>query len=259
MKQHLRITLSSLLFVLVLWGCVPQMLADASQWPDMLTPIYFQASANDAFRRDVDRFLAACQSDPFHHPLVNALGEIPTFAVPAMGVFGAQKGPDRAAQHHAAVDMHVGNRETLVNVYAAHDGVAATYRDADKYRHYLSITKEVLDADGLPIGKLVTLYAHIDLDLDEADGLILNGAAVRAGDLISQHLYSETVGGPHLHFEIRYYRPSDQGTEEFYGFAGPRADPALTEPSAGPWSLGIWNPNVGYGFGDPRNHGLTLY
>lgn len=107
--------------------------------------------------------------------------------------------------------------------------------------------------------KLVTPYAYIDLDLDEADGLILNGVTVHAGDLISQHLYAGTVGGPHLHFEIRYYRPADIGDEEFYGFAGPRTDPSLTEPPSGPWTHGIWNPNVGYGFGDPRNHGLIFY
>ncbi len=105
----------------------------------------------------------------------------------------------------------------------------------------------------------MTLYAHIDLDLDKADGLSLNGQTVQAGDLISRHLYSGTVGGPHLHFEIRYYRSTDSGDEEFYGFAGPRADPVLTQPSGGSWLYGIWNPSVGYGFGDPRNHGVTLY
>ncbi|TFH07155.1 MAG: hypothetical protein E4H08_09955, partial [Candidatus Atribacteria bacterium] len=75
-------------------------------------------------------------------------------------------------------------------------------------------------------------HAAVDLDLDEVSGLNLNGQIVQAGDLISQHLYAGTAGGPHLHFEIRYLRPEDTGNEEFYGFAGPRADPALTEPSA---------------------------
>ncbi len=259
MNQHLRITLGILLFALVLHGCVPQMLAVSSEWPDMLTPMYYLAGTDSAFGVEVDRFILACQAKPFHHPLASMSGQIPDFTVPAMGVFGAQKGPDMAAQHHAAVDMHVGCRATLVNVYAAHDGVAVTYRDAAKYRHYLSITKEILDVNGLAIGRLVTIYAHIDLDLDEAGGLTLDGQAVQAGDLISQHLYSGTAGGPHLHFEIRYYRPTDIGDEEFYGFAGPRSDPALTEPSVEPWPYGVWNPDIGYGFGDARNHGMTLY
>jgi len=248
-----------LLLVFLLAGCVPQILVEASEWADMLTPAYYQASEGGAFRIELDLLLLVCQADDFHHPLANGQGQIPEFTVPVVGVFGAQKGPDGAAQHHAAVDLHVQNRATAVNVYAAHDGVVATFRDADKYRQYVSISKNILDRSGAVLGKLVTLYAHIDLDLDEADGLILNGATVLAGDLISQHLYAGTVGGPHLHFEIRYYRPTDIGREEFYGFAGPRSDPSLTELSASPWPHGIWNPSVGFGFGDPRNHGLTLY
>jgi hypothetical protein len=62
------------------------------------------------------------------------------------------------------------------------------------------------------IGKRVTLYVHVDLDLDEAGGLSLDGQIVKAGGLISQHLYSDTVGGPLLHFEIRYYRADDHAT-----------------------------------------------
>ena len=259
MKHPIRIVLGVALLALLLQGCAPQMLAGASEWPDMLTPTYYQASMNDAFRTEVDQFLSVCQDEPFHHPLANESGQIPEFTVPASGLFGAKKGPDIAAQHHAAVDLHVGSRVTSVNVFAAHEGVVATYRDADKYRHYLSISKDIVDAEGVMIGKLVTLYAHIDLDLDEASGLLLDGQTVQAGDLLSRHLYSGTVGGPHLHFEIRYYRPADIGDETFYGFAGPRTDPSLTEPSSGPWSHGVWNLNVGYGFGDPRNHGLIFY
>jgi murein DD-endopeptidase MepM/ murein hydrolase activator NlpD len=259
MKSVARLLLWIVLLI-GLQGCSQQMLAAASEWPDMLTPTYYRAGAGGAFTAEVDRFILACQADDFHHPLANGQGQIPEFTVPSIGVFGAQKGPDVAAQHHAAVDLHVRNRATaVVNVYAAHDGMVATFRDADKYRHYVSITSTILDSGGAVLGKLVTLYAHIDLDLDEADGLILNGSTVRAGDLISQHLYSGTAGGPHLHFEIRYYRPTDSGDEEFYGFAGPKVDPGLSEPSTGPWPHGIWNPNVGYGFGDPRNHGLVLY
>ena len=64
------------------------------------------------------------------------------------------------------------NSEGLV---AAYDGVVATFRDAPKYRHYISITKIITDKDGKELGKLVTLYAHVELDLDEADGLVMDG------------------------------------------------------------------------------------
>ena len=67
---------------------------------------------------------------------------------------------------------------------------------------------------------------------------------------------SGTVGGPHLHFETRYYRLGDAGDETFYGSADPFSEEKLTEPSAGQWSYGIWNPDVGYGFGHPSSHGL---
>ena len=51
------------------------------------------------------------------------------------------------------------------------------------------------------LGKLVTVYAHIELN--EADGLLLEGKLVQKGELLSNHLYSGTMGGPHLHFEVR--------------------------------------------------------
>ena len=97
----------------------------------------------------------------------------------------------------------------------------------------------------------MTLYAHVDLDLDEADGLSMSRKTVKAGDLISKNLYSETRGGPHLHFEIRYYRPDDDGTEEFYGIRG-------SVPGAGEWPNGYWDPDTGYGFGHPDSHGLRF-
>lgn len=148
--------------------------------------------------------------------------------------------------------------ETKVALYAAHDGRVTTFRDAPKYRHYLAITKEVLDEAGESPGKLVTLYGHIDLDLNEADGLSLYGKEIRKGELMSRHLYSGTRGGPHLHFEVRYYRPGDAGDEAFYGLSMPGSDPAeLSVASAGPWTLGLWNPNVGYGYADPHNHGIA--
>lgn len=212
---------------------------------DMLTPSYYDGTLKD----EVDQFLDACQEEVFHHPLENERGRTPSYDAPAWGAFGAGKGPTRTEQHHPATDLKI---KGDVAIYAAHDGVVATIRNAPKYRNYISITQAITDTNGKKLGKLVTLYAHVDLDLDEKDGLFLDGKTVKAGDLISKNLWSGTKGGPHLHFEIRYYRPSDNGTEEFYGFRG-------SMPSSGKWPYGKWDPEHGYGFGDPSNHGLRLH
>ncbi len=226
---------------------------------DMLTPRYYLPADNNAFRIEVDRFIAAARKEPFHQPLRNAAGKSPRFSMRRMGKFGAGKGPGGNKSHHAAVDFHVGNRETNVAMYAAHDGRVSTVRDAPKYRQYLAITKNVAAENGDILGKIVTLYAHLDLDQDEAAGLAMNGKKVRKGDLVSKHLYSGTRGGPHLHFEVRYYRPHDKGTETFYGFRFPGQPTDLTHESVEPWSYGYWNLKVGYGFADPRNHGVICY
>ena len=228
--------------------------------PDMLTPAYYGAASNNPLRAEIDQFLAAARRERFFHPLGKRAGEAVRFHTPLMGRFGAGKGPGGDKQHHPAVDFHIGFRETNVLLYAAYDGTVATYRDAPKYRHYVSITRDVTDEQGKTLGKIVTLYGHVDLDLDEKAGLSLNGKTVRKGELISKNLYAGTRGGPHLHFEVRYYRPDDEGTETFYGFRFP-GQPAsdLTAKGAGPWNYGYWNANVGYGFGDPRNHGVRCY
>ena len=227
--------------------------ATEAAFGDMLTPVYYNAATNAAFRAEVDRFIYYARQEVFHHPLEDASGHIPAYSIPDMGRFGATKPPWGTPQsYHPASDLHVGNAETDVQLFAAHDGVVAVYRDADKYRHYLTITKDVVDAAGTVEGKVSTLYAHIDLDLDEAEGLVMDGRTVAKGDLVSQNLYSGTVGGPHLHFEIRYYRASDSGSEEFYG------GPLYSEPSSGPWQYGYWEPQVGYGFAHPGNHGLDF-
>ena len=221
---------------------------------DMLTPQYYLSANGTPFRDEVNKFVYFRRMEQCHHPLENSIGEIPHYSIPAMGEFGAGKGPTGTAQHHAALDFHVGHNETNVTMYAAHDGYVAVYRDAPKYRNYLSITKNIADSTGAVIGKMVTLYAHIDLDLDAADNILLDGHYVKQGAIVSTHLYSGTMGGPHLHFEIRYYRPADVGDEELYGFVGPQGSVTLTEHSAGSWLYGYWNPDIGYGFANPENH-----
>lgn len=62
------------------------------------------------------------------------------------------------------------------------------------------------------IGQMVTIYGHLDLTLDEADNIFMDGQTVHQGDIVSKHLYSGTTGGPHLHFETRFYRPADDKT-----------------------------------------------
>ena len=202
-------------------------------------------------RKEVDAFLSVCQKVKMKHPLENAKGLTPSYDAPGWGSFGAGKGPTRTEQHHPATDLKVGGGKTEVELFAAHDGTILTVRNADKYRHFISITKVIADESGKELGKLVTLYGHVDLDLDEADDLNMNGKTVKAGDLISKNLWSGTRGGPHLHFEIRYYRPTDDGTEEFYGFRE-------STPGAGDWPNGFWDPEVGYGFGHPESHCLRL-
>jgi murein DD-endopeptidase MepM/ murein hydrolase activator NlpD len=214
---------------------------------DMMTPAYYTGEITS----EADVFLSACRKVQMRHPLENRSGKTPDHTIPGWGNFGAGKGPTRTEQHHPAVDLHVGNRQTEVELFAAHDGVVAIVRDAPKYRHYISITKSITNETGKVLGKLVTLYGHVDLDLDAADGLKKDGQLVKAGDLISRNLYADTRGGPHLHFEIRYYRPSDSGTEEFYGFR-------QAMPGAGDWPHGRWNPECGYGYGHPESHGLHL-
>ncbi len=222
---------------------------------DLLTPEYYVSGESSPFREEVDGFLFCVRQERFHHPLANEAGETPAFNVPANGVFEAGRGPGGTAEYHGAVDLHVGNQATAVDLFAAHDGVVSTFRDAPRYRHYVAITKTVENC-GQMVGKLVTIYAHIDLDLDEADTLFLDGQYVSKGDLVSRNLYANTVGGPHVHFEVRYYRPGDVGDERFYGspFGPGGGNPDLTEPSAGPWSFGFWNPGVGYGHANPQNH-----
>lgn len=214
--------------------------------PDMLTPVFY---SDEGVRAKVRALADECRDQHLQHPLLAPDGTMPEIRTPAMGKFGAGKGPTRTEQHHPAIDLHVGNRNTDVNVYAAHDGIVYTIREDPqrKYRHYIAISKVIKDDTGEELGKLTTIYGHVDLDLDEASGLKMDGKWVKAGDLISRHLWEGTRGGPHLHFEIRYYRPQDKGTEEFYGFM-------QKVPGAGDWPWGKWDPDVGYGYGNPENY-----
>ena len=222
-------------------------------YQDFLTPFYYNTS-NTNLRTEINTFVHFSQLENLHHPLENNFGQTPTINVPTNGQFGARKGVTNF-QHHAANDLHLtSSNDSVVNIYASHGGMIKTFKNSTKYRHYLSITKEIENDKNSIIGKLVTIYAHLDLDSNESNGLNLNGTIINKGDLISKYLYAGTVGGPHLHFEIRYYNSNELGTEDFYGMGT-----SYTEQSAGIWLYGKWNTAVGYGFGDSRNHGLIFY
>ena len=227
-----------------------------ASYKDLLTPAYYTAGASSPLRKAVDALLSTSRATPLHHPFKDKAGKIPSLQALPMGKFGSSKGPAAAATHHPAVDLRVGNKETAVTLYAAHDGVVSTVKDAARYRQYMAITRTIKDSGGQALGKLVTLYGHVDLDKDEAAGLKMNGKTVSAGEVVSTNLYAGTVGGPHLHLELRYYRPDDSATEDFYGTKV--GNPKFTQASAGGWILGHWDPNMGYGFGHPNNHGLNL-
>jgi len=221
-----------------------------SEYQDMLTPIYYNSANGDDFRNEINKFFHFARLEPFQHPFKNVSGEITPYSVHRG--FGDEISQNNyVVQHHAAIDMYINNGEETT-MFAAIDGSVITYKDAPKYRDYLTITKNIEDSVGNIIGKIVVLYGHIDLNLDELDGRYLNGQSVNKGDTISKHLYSETVGGPHLHFEIRYYRPTDVGNEDYYGWSG--GSTSYTEPSSGPWTYGFWDTNYGYGFANPENH-----
>ena len=252
MKKTLILTLVISFFSGSLFAQTTYPNNEDGMYEDMLTPAYYLAENDDPFRNEINKFVHFARLGVFHHPFEDQTGQIPQYETHR--AFGDGIGLGGTSQHHPAADYHVGNGDTNVNIYAAYDGYVNTYVDAPKYRHYLSLTKDVEDSTGTLIGRIVTLYAHIDLDLDAADGILLDGQFVNKGDLVSKHLYGETMGGPHLHFEIRYYQVNDEGDEEFYGFVGAMGSNTLTDPSEGSWSYGFWNPAIGYGFGNPENH-----
>lgn len=228
--------------------------AAEGEFDDILTPNYYQ-SWNDEFRDEIDNFIFYARKERLLHPLNDIKDEI---EIPVSGRFGAGKGPGGNQEHHPAVDLHPVNTTSEIKIYASHDGYLTAHTDLQKYRNHIAIVKDIFDNDRNFIGKLVTIYAHLDLDKDLDDLIDLNNQYVNKGDLISQNLYSETVGGPHLHFEIRYYRSSDSGLEEFYGVKLPSNKFNLTLPSAGKWTYGYWNEDIGYGYADPGNHGLNF-
>lgn len=215
-------------------------------YQDFLTPNYYNTNETD-LRDEINKFIHFARLEDYQHPFQNPNGDIAPYS--KNREFGTGIGMGGTSQHHPAIDLHPSNSSDIT-IYAAHEGIINTYINSSKYRHYLTITKEIKDSENNSIGKLVTLYAHIDLDLDESQSIQLNGIYVNKGDLISKNLYSDTRGGPHVHFEIRFYRNSEIGNEEFYNWQN---NGDYTTQSSGIWSYGYWKPSIGYGFGNPLN------
>ncbi len=224
-----------------------QVFVESYTYEDFLTPKYYTDSD---FRNEVNQFRHYLEKVTLLNPLNDDLSD---YYISANGSFGAGKGPSNTEGHHPALDMYL-NGKTEVNIYASHDGFISVDNDAEKYRHYVSVTKGIVDDEGKTVGKLVTYYAHIDLDKDNS--LVKEGEYVERGQLISKNLYAQTMGGPHLHYEIRYYRSEDEGNEEYYGARMPDNAKQFTELSVEPWQYGYWDPTVGYGYGNPENFGI---
>ncbi len=209
--------------------------------PDMLSPDYYNAGEEDSIRLITNSVISLTREEGLHHPL---LGEsLPNYSI--FRDFGDLVGRNNNYQYHPARDFYVENKATLVNIYAAHDGLIDTCTNITKYRHHISITCPILSKEGEEIAKLTTIYAHVDLDSNML--ALQDGDFVKKGDLICTHLYSGTMGGPHLHFEIRFYDKNAEGTEEFYGWA-------FSTPSSGPWEYGYWDTSIGLGYGNPDNY-----
>lgn len=146
MKRTTVIILGILLFIGKTYSQTTYPNNEDDQYEDMLTPGYYLSGNGDPFRNEINKFVHFARLGPFDHPFKDSTGEIPEFTTKRE--FGDGIGPDGTVQHHPAIDLHVGNGESLVNMYAAYDGYVETYRDAPKYRHYLSITKNIEDSIG---------------------------------------------------------------------------------------------------------------
>ena len=159
------------------------------EFQDLLTPNYYNTD-NESLRNEINKYVYFARRIDYNHPFQNPEGQIKT-AYTIGKYFGFVT---NGVQYHPALDIHP-NNSTDVTLYAAHDGTVHTYRDNPKYRHHLSITKDIYDDENNLLGKLVSIYAHIDLDEDESNNLFMDGTQVNKGDVVSENLYSGTVGG----------------------------------------------------------------
>ncbi len=216
----------------------------------MLTPAYYPAPDGDTFRNEINKFVHFARLVPFQHPLEDSVGQIPSYIIKR--AFGDGIGLNGTAQHHPAIDLHVENGNTLVNMYAAHEGYVKTYRDAAKYRHYLSIEKNIEDSIGNVIGKMGHCMHTLNWIWTRLIIWFLTDNLCIKETLFQNICIQEHWAARIFILKIRYYRPADADDKAFYGRAG--ASPDFTEPSAGSWSYGYWHPDIGYGFANTENY-----
>lgn len=210
-------------------------------YKDSMNPKYW---SGDDFAKEADKMIKSAQKIKFYYPVSKDYSITSRFAAP------------RGEGIHTGVDIGVPENK---EVYAAHDGYVKMAgwenpnNQSQGYGKRVYLMRHVYDDYGINVGKLTTLYAHLNrIDVSVNDWLPhpLMGNPNDAKIGLSGNTGHST--GPHLHFEIRYYRPGDGGTEPFYSrnsksgwIEGTRED-----------NKGYWNSDIGYGFGDPRNHGL---
>ena len=59
---------------------------------DMLTPQYYQLGDADAFKSEVESFIALVRQEQLWYPLKDEFGAIPDFVMPPSGGYGNGKG-----------------------------------------------------------------------------------------------------------------------------------------------------------------------
>lgn len=232
--------LLTLLFSIVLFSFDYPDYANEST-PDFISPDYYNATKDDSIREAINEILYRSRRDGLHHPLQGKT--LPNYTI--FRDFCDVVGRNPNYQYHPARDFYVENKATEVGIYASHDGIVDTCTSIARYRHNISITKTIFNDKGIELAKLTTVYAHVDLDLNTIK--LTAGDSVKRGDIICSHLYSGTMGGPHLHFEIRFYDKTAKGLEDFYAWN-------FNTPSAGPWQYGKWDTSIGIAYGNPSNY-----
>ena len=216
-----------------------------SEFDDMINPAHY---TDDGYTDEIVEFLYYAHQMDFYDPISTEDHVIST----NFGSFGSLKGRAPNYEYHPAIDLKVDNNETIVNIYAVFDGLVKVYTDQAKYRDMLTLETEVRNDNGDLLGSILIIYAHIDVADDLLDNMNPDKQDVQKGDTLSMNLYEGTVGGPHLHFEIRYYLNTDDISGGYFEYYGSKMNFDL--PSESPWEYGYWSSTNGIGFGNPKNH-----
>jgi len=233
---------------------------------DMLNPQYYNSSKSSSFRKEVNKFVHFARDQ---YQMMDPLYYSDSYTV------SSEFMEDRGSKLHAGVDLaplpgeYVSYSDWQAYdmpeewgywVNAAHDGYMKVRRELQGYGQSIYISDTVFDDRNKAIGKVTTVYGHLDKDyMDEYAGWDNEGDYVNEGYEIGYMGNTGTSSGAHLHFEIRYYKPGANGTETYYGStsAGGRSRDGSHNYN-GVAFKGYWNDSYGYGYGNPTNHGLPF-